>query len=288
MENLQPAIRADFERIIKKYNPCKEPLGGGLSEYEVLKAHYIISDYFISEGEAVFFGVKNFNLLSSAVARQNVEFGGIHKWEDCYHKMATLLFGITKNHAFEDGNKRTALLSLLLYIDKEELQLIYKQQVLEDLVIRIAANELSIYDRYNKYYAGKEDAEINFIADQIKKYTRKTNKRIYTITYEEFNRRLKKFDVWLDNPKGNCINVYRKKEVRKLLIIKKMKEERILQIGFPGWKRQVNPKAIRSVLSEASLTAENGVDSDVFFRDAEPAYELIKEYRSPLIRLKDE
>ena len=62
MENLQPAIRADFERIIKTYNPCKEPLGGGLSEYEVLKAHYIISDYFISEGDAVFFGVKNFNL----------------------------------------------------------------------------------------------------------------------------------------------------------------------------------------------------------------------------------
>lgn len=287
MENLRTDIRADFERIVKKYNPCKETLADGLSEYEILKAHYIISDYFISEGEEVFFGVKDFNLLSSAVARQSVEFAGIHKWGDCYHKMATLLFGITKNHAFEDGNKRTALLALLLYIDKEGLQLTYKQQVLEDLLIRIAANELSIYDRYNKYYVGTEDAEVNFIADLIKKYTRKTNRRIYTITYEEFNRRLKKFNVWLDNPKGNCINVYRKKEIRKLFVIKNTQEDRILQIGFPGWKRQVNPKAIRSVLSEAGLTAENGVDSDVFFRDAEPAYELIREYRSPLIRLKD-
>ena len=81
---------------------------------EVLKAHYIISDYFISEGESVFFGVKSFDLLSSAIARQHVEFAGIQKWEDCYHKMATLLFGLDKNHAFEDGNKRTALLSLSL------------------------------------------------------------------------------------------------------------------------------------------------------------------------------
>jgi len=41
------------------------------------------------------------------------------------------------------------------------------------------------------------------------------------------------------------------------------------------------------VLSAAGLTAENGVDSDVFFKDADPTYELIREYRNPLIRLKD-
>ena len=93
--------------------------------------------------------------------------------------------------------------------------------------------------------------------------------------------------MWLANPtKGNYINVYQRKEIRKFFF-KKEKEERILQIGFPGWKRQINPKAIKSVLSKAGLTAENGVDSDVFFRDAEPAYELIREYRNPLRRLKD-
>ncbi|WP_454895656.1 type II toxin-antitoxin system death-on-curing family toxin [Alloprevotella tannerae] len=287
MENLRQDIKANFERIVRKYNPNTKAFAGGLSEMEVLKAHYIISDYFISEGESVFFGVKSFDLLSSAIARQHVEFAGIQKWEDCYHKMATLLFGLDKNHAFEDGNKRTALLSLLLYINKEGLQITYKQQVLEDLLVRIAANELSIYETYNKYYVGKEDAEVNFIADFIKKCTRKTSKKVYTITYEEFNRRLKRFGVCLANPtKGNYINVYQRKEIRKFFR-KKEKEERILQIGFPGWKRQINPKAIKSVLSEAGLTAENGVDSDVFFRDAEPAYELIREYRNPLRRLKD-
>lgn len=232
-------------------------------------------------------GVKSFNLLSSAVARQDVGLCGIQKWEDCYHKMGTLLFGITKNHAFEDGNKRTALLSLLLYINKENLQLSYPQKVLEDLIVRIAANELPTYEKYKKYYLGTEDAEVNFIADCIKKFTRKTNKKIYTITYEEFNRRLKKFDVYLDCPKGNCINVYQNKTIKKMFWFKKKKTHRLMQIGFPGWKRQVNPKAIRSVLSKANLTEENGVDSDVFFKDAEPAYELIREYREPLIRLKD-
>lgn len=115
---LRKDIQEDFDRVVNLYTPRMETLNGGLSEYDVLKAHYIVSDYFISEGDQVVYGVKSFNLLSSAVSRQETEFGGVQKWSDEYHKMATLLYGITKNHAFEDGNKRTALLSLLLFSTK--------------------------------------------------------------------------------------------------------------------------------------------------------------------------
>lgn len=284
---LRKDIQIDFDRVVGQYKPRKDTLNGGLSEYEVLKAHYIVSDYFVSEGDQILYGVKSYNLLSSAVSRQEVEFAGIQKWNDSYHKMATLLYGITKNHAFEDGNKRTALLSLLLYIDKSGLQVTHKQSVLETLIVRIAANKLNEYANY-KYYEQIEDSEVNFIADRIKKYTRKTNHKVYTITYAEFNRRLKQFGVWLDNPSKNHINVYRNRQKVKFFIFKTIEEERILQIGFPGWKNQVNPKAIRSVLQAADLTPENGVDSEVFFKDAEPAYKLISDFKEPLARLKDE
>ena len=156
---LRKDIQEDFDRVVKLYSPRMETLNGGLSEYDVLKAHYIVSDYFISEGDQVVYGIKSFDLLSSAVSRQETEFGGIQKWSDEYHKMATLLFGITKNHAFEDGNKRTALLSLLLFIDKNNLQVKYKQTALELLIVRIAANTLDEYAGY-KYYIMKDDPEI--------------------------------------------------------------------------------------------------------------------------------
>lgn len=284
---LRKDIQEDFDRVVNLYSPRIETLNGGLSEYDVLKAHYIVSDYFISEGEQVVYGVKSFDLLSSAVSRQETEFGGVQKWSDEYHKMATLLYGITKNHAFEDGNKRTALLSLLLFFDKSNLQIKCKQTALELLIVRIAANTLNEYDKY-KYYFTKDDPDVNFIADRIKSYTRKTSKKIYTITYAEFNRRLKQFGVWLDNPSKNYINVYRNRIVVRFFFLKKKEKERILQIGFPGWKNQVNPKAIKSVLQAAGLTVENGVDSDVFFKGAEPAYKLISDFREPLARLKDE
>lgn len=284
---LRKDIQEDFDRVVKLYSPRMETLNGGLSEYDVLKAHYIVSDYFISEGDQVVYGVKSFDLLSSAVSRQETEFGGVQKWSDEYHKMATLLYGITKNHAFEDGNKRTALLSLLLFFNKSNLQLKCRQTVLELLIVRIAANALNEYDKY-KYYIARDDPEVNFIADRIKSYTRKTSKKIYTITYAEFNRRLKQFGVWLDNPNKNYINVYRNRIIVRFFFFKKKEKERILQIGFPGWKNQVNLKAIKSVLQTAGLTVENGVDSDVFFKDAEPAYKLISDFKEPLARLKDE
>ena len=56
MDNLRSDIKADFERVIRTHKPRNISPTGGLSEYDVLKAHYIISDYFISEGEEVFWG----------------------------------------------------------------------------------------------------------------------------------------------------------------------------------------------------------------------------------------
>ena len=282
--NLRADIQENFDRVIKEYNPRKKTINGGISEYDVLRAHYIVSDYFLSEGDYVIYGLKSFDLLSSAVSRQEVEFGGFLKWKDDYHKMATLLFGLVKNHAFEDGNKRTALLSLLFYFYKTHLQVRHKKSVLEQLIKCIASNELATYYEY-KNYLSKEDPDINFIADKIKKITGKIDKRIYPITYAEFNRRLKKYGLWLDLPKRNHIKVYReRKDVGSL----KKQKELLIKIRFSGWMNKINPKLIKSVLRSAGLIPENGIDSKVFFKDVDPLYELIREYKEPLRRLKDE
>ena len=78
-----------------------------ICEDDILRAHYIIADYFIEEGEAVVYGVKNYDLLSSATHRQVTNFGGIEKWETDFQKMATLLYGLVKNHAFHVHSART-------------------------------------------------------------------------------------------------------------------------------------------------------------------------------------
>lgn len=296
MDNLRSDIRNDFEYSLRTYNPSRTCNGSCyLSEYDVMKAHYFLSDFFLSEGESMRFGILNFSMLSSAVSRQYVSYGDQKKWNAPLEIIATLVYGLTKNHAFNDGNKRTALLVLLLALKKIKRQANDFKKEFEQLLIRIAANQLSQYKEY-KQFEKDNDAEVLFIADFIRRKTRKIDREYHSLTYEEFNSKLKGFDVWLDHPQHNTINVYQKKKPR-FKIFKQVKnalsrhsksqDERILQIGFKGWKCQVFPKTLKSVLRAAGLTPEEGIDSKVFYYGADPEYQLIEEYYSVLKRLKD-
>ena len=301
MKNLSPEFKLDFERVLSKYNPSDYSESGGLSELDVVKAYYILSDYFHKEGEQMCFGIKNFNLLASAVARQEVAFDGYRKWTDEFDLMATLVYGLVKNHAFEDGNKRTALLALLLFLDKKGYKIVKPKTELENLIVRIAANELSDYGSYRFSQGDKteDDYKIEFISERIRKSTKKKDKRIYQLTYREFDNKLREFGVCLDNPEKGFIKVYRVEQVeeQKTSFFKRLfrgsrdeREDRMVflkRIPYKGKSKKVGLGIIKNVLQEAGLTEEAGVDSGVFFYGDEPEYVLIREYRDPLIRLKD-
>lgn len=53
-------------------------------------------------------GVRDFALLHSAVERPKATFGGVDLYPTLWSKAASLLQSLCLNHAFTDGNKRTA------------------------------------------------------------------------------------------------------------------------------------------------------------------------------------
>ncbi len=53
-------------------------------------------------------GVRDFALLHSAVERPKATFGGVDLYPTIWAKAASLLQSLCLNHAFTDGNKRTA------------------------------------------------------------------------------------------------------------------------------------------------------------------------------------
>src|SRR6267142_4543836 len=61
--------------------------------------------------------VKDRRLLESAVGRQHVGTNGNLIYSTPELNAATLMFGLAKNHAFHDGNKRTALVAMLNHLD---------------------------------------------------------------------------------------------------------------------------------------------------------------------------
>jgi death-on-curing protein len=61
--------------------------------------------------------VTDLGLADSAVSRPQASFGGQEFYPSIEAKAATLLFGIARNHAFIDGNKRVAVLATLQFLN---------------------------------------------------------------------------------------------------------------------------------------------------------------------------
>ncbi len=288
MDKLCKAVKTEYDYALKTYSPCEECADGILSERDVFNAHFVLADYFIKRGEEARFGILNYDMLSSAVARQSVGFAGQQKWKDHYTKVATLSFGLDKNHAFQDCNKRTALLCMLLALHCNKRHLVCRKSELELLLIRIAANEMHLYKDFKKYKKHGDDAIVMYVANFLRKNSRIIDNQYRVLTYEEFNSKLKKYDVWLDNAQGGYIDVMQNQTSKTLFGLKTTtKPTKIYQIGFKGWKAQINMKAMKCVLKEAGLTTDKGVDLHTFYEGEEPEYILIEEYFEVLKRLKD-
>lgn len=83
-------------------------------------------------------GVRDLSLLESAVNAPFQTFGGQDLFPSIYEKAARLLYGIANNHAFVDGNKRTAVHAMEVFLIMNRISLDYTIDEMEDMVIGIA------------------------------------------------------------------------------------------------------------------------------------------------------
>lgn len=85
-------------------------------------------------------GVRDRGLIESAIARP---YSGYYR--SIHSKAAALTHSLAKNHGFVDGNKRTALLMLVLFLDRSGYR--FKPSVpdaeIEQMVLDVAQNHLS-------------------------------------------------------------------------------------------------------------------------------------------------
>jgi death-on-curing protein len=61
-------------------------------------------------------------------------------------KAAALVHSLVLNHPFVDGNKRTAVLSTLVFLDLNGYVVRWDQQEALDFVLRLAAHEIELED----------------------------------------------------------------------------------------------------------------------------------------------
>ena len=87
-------------------------------------------------------GIRDKNLLASAVNTPFQTFMGNDLYPSIYDKAAQLCYGIANNHPFTDGNKRTALHSMYVYLIINGYDITATQQDVENLIISVAAGRM--------------------------------------------------------------------------------------------------------------------------------------------------
>ena len=112
-----------------------------LSKEQVIKLHsQLIAETGGSDG------IRDEGLLESALAAPFQSFGDEDAYPTIAQKAARLGYGLIKNHAFVDGNKRIGTHVMLVFLALNKIELEYTQKELSDTILSVAAGEYSFDD----------------------------------------------------------------------------------------------------------------------------------------------
>lgn len=103
-------------------------------------------------------GIRDYGRLESVLASQRQQIFGAELYVDIFQKVATLCRRIIGDHPFSNGNKCTAMLTALVFLEINEKTFAAARGEIEDFAVHIAVEHL----------------DISAIADWLSQHTNKT------------------------------------------------------------------------------------------------------------------
>jgi death on curing protein len=91
-------------------------------------------------------GILDINLLVSATGRPQATFDGNDLYADLFNKAAALMDSLVRNHAFVDGNKRTAITATGLFLRFNALELDVSNTEMVRFTLSCAQSQKTIED----------------------------------------------------------------------------------------------------------------------------------------------
>ena len=91
-------------------------------------------------------GLRDESLLDSALNAPFQSFDGVDTYPSVQQKGARLGFGLIRNHAFIDGNKRIGAHAMLVFLSLNGIDLDYTQDELSDMVLKVSSGDLIFED----------------------------------------------------------------------------------------------------------------------------------------------
>lgn len=213
-------------------------------------------------------GVKDTNMLESALFRAHTTLDGQRKYPTVVMAAAAYLHALVGNHPFHNGNKRTALVSVLVFLDLNSYVLEVEESMLFDWLISIASHAVATPIEGESL----ADVEMHEIAKWLNARCRLLSTADHPLKFHEFRETLASFACTFDHAqKGNRINIFR--------------GARKVQVYYRNEGTDVEVNTIRHVRSELGLLERDGYDSFIFYNAKKKIPDFIQRYRRTLDRL---
>jgi death-on-curing protein len=208
--------------------------------------------------------------LSMAVNRQNTSVGSIYKYNTTAEVGASLFFGIANSHAFENGNKRTALVTLLVFLDRNRTVLVgTTEDDLYELATQLVKHELPILPHRSR----SADTEVVAVADWIEARCRPLTLGDRFLLFFELEEILTQLGCEFERPDRNFVKIRRGKWMVKT--------------GYPRANFDIAVNEIKRIRRALRLDEAHGTDSVGFYNLDGQVDRFVNHYRNLMRRLAD-
>jgi death-on-curing family protein len=277
----QCAEDAIEERLVWRAVGRKRPVRL-LTASEVLGAYWELVKDFAERGDPIVpSGMRNDDLLESAVSRQHTGLGEDRKYPTLEMAAAALLHSIVHDHPFFNGNKRTALVAMLMLLDENGVTANCDEDELFQFVVRLGQHKLV------SFRTDLADREVLAIAEWICANSRPVECGDRAIQWRQLRQILTGYECELAHAAGvgNRMNISRTTQTRGFFGRGRRRPLRA-QVRYADDGRDAQVETVKLIRHAMQLDEEHGIDSHDFYRQGGSApCSFIVKYRKTLERL---
>lgn len=253
-----------------------------LTEEEVVAIHMALVDDFAGSSDPIDPpGVMSELLLASAVFRPDTSLGNVMKYPTIELSASALIHGLILNHPFHNGNKRTALVALLVFLDENRFIPTCDEDELFKLVLLVAQHRIR-----DSTIRDQADSEVLATADWLCDRIRPLEHGEHPLQWRKLIKILRAFGCEAEHAKvGNRMDISR--EIPGTNFWGKPKSTTLkTQVQYGGDGRDAAKNTIKKIREDLHLDDMHGIDSYAFYDKGHfTANEFIVQYRKILRRL---
>ncbi|WP_419837031.1 type II toxin-antitoxin system death-on-curing family toxin [Candidatus Poriferisodalis sp.] len=253
-----------------------------LTEDDLLAIHAaLVDDFKNSEDPIDPSGVRSHHLVGSTASRPLTAHGDRLKYPTIDLAAAALMHSVVHNHCFFNGNKRTGLVAMLVFLDCNSRIATCDEKDLFRFTLRLAQHRL-----VPRHYDQRDDREVLTAAQWIRSNSRSVNKGERPIPGWRLKRILREFDCDYSaaSGRGNRLDIRRTVPVPGRL---RRHRTRVLrtQIQYSGDGQEMARNTIHKIRDDLWLDEAHGIDSHVFYEAEATPDDFIQTHRTLLRRL---